>query len=1033
MTDPRNAQPGSSATSGRDAEAGGEPRVGAAPGKASVWPGRPDAASPAGWFPPPAGDAAPPVRSREPARSDGPAARGGPPPSGPQPGYVTEPRPPAMRRRPAELADRGWAARTPDMRWPGPRGQGPRHFPVVGPIEAVGSPRDTSPTATATATDGLGLAGGTAAGQGHPPAAARDAGPAVRGRPGGPGLNVPPGAVHGLLGQERQSGWQRAQRIWQDSGVEWEDAPAGWPAGPDRYDPATDPYAAAAYTSAPYPADSYPADSYPADPYPADPYPVDPDADGTSDDRDQPGPGKAGPYPPIRYAAAPVASAFARERPAAGRSTASPDDDWWYRHQGDDQDQAGPGDGLDDEAEHGRAAWPEGDDLAGAWPASDGLAAAVGPAEAGRGAVSLEMPGPDQAGPDQFGFDQAGPAGTGPDWGAPSARAHRAMGGRAAGAELTDPHPTRPDLRVIPVSASSLPGPGPWPVQSSAEDDARAADEDAAARTPLPRRRPGATWNEFPPADFNGLPWPEGPKAAPRPAAFTAERSGADSPPPAFSASPPFAARGFSGPRGLVGARSFAAPPLAAPVAAAPPLASGASRAAGAAYNTGSPLLDETDALFRAWQGSVREASGRRGPRAGGSAGRRGRGWQAVKIGVPAVVIVTVGAGALLMLTGRANEMLAERSGPGPTSSAAPGTSASLSPAGSVLGGYPGDHGPVAVAALWSASGLTVAVGNADGHPAVWRRAPDGAWSLVSAHVLGNLPGQLTSVAQGPLGWIAVGSVRRNGTVEPMAYQSADGVTWTPLPALTALAGNSAQFLGVAAGPGGYLVVGRQGTGGQASAAFWWSGDLRGWTNGGDSGNTGSIATAAVPLGNGFAAVGEEMSCHTIWVSPDGRQWTAHDLSKPAGAQSATLVSVTANAAGRIVAAGYATKNGTSLPIVVTSADGGAHHPQVVLSAPQGPASVTAVTATGDGFVAVGVAGPKSAPRAVTWTSKDGLTWSAAAPLTAAGSSEVTALTDTGAAAPASPGSPSGATSPSTVTGTAQHGASAALLAIPAP
>jgi hypothetical protein len=110
---------------------------------------------------------------------------------------------------------------------------------------------------------------------------------------------------------------------------------------------------------------------------------------------------------------------------------------------------------------------------------------------------------------------------------------------------------------------------------------------------------------------------------------------------------------------------------------------------------------------------------------------------------------------------------------------------------------------------------------------------------------------------------------------------------------------------------------------------------------------------------------------------------------------------------------------------VVTSADGGAHHTQVVLSAPQGPAEVTAVTATGAGFVAVGLAGPRSAPRAVTWTSKDGITWSAATPLTAAGRSEVTALTDTSAAA--------SGTSPSAVTGSAQHGASPALLTIPAP
>jgi hypothetical protein len=80
------------------------------------------------------------------------------------------------------------------------------------------------------------------------------------------------------------------------------------------------------------------------------------------------------------------------------------------------------------------------------------------------------------------------------------------------------------------------------------------------------------------------------------------------------------------------------------------------------------------------------------------------------------------------------------------------------------------------------------------------------------------------------------------------------------------------------------------------------------------------------------------------------------------------------------------------------------------------------VTATSDGFVAAGLAGPAGAQRAVTWTSPDGFTWSAAAPLTAAGTSEVTALTDTRTAGTAK-----------TLTGTVQRGASSALLTVPAP
>ncbi|HVT66129.1 MAG TPA: hypothetical protein VHF26_00160, partial [Trebonia sp.] len=404
-----------------------------------------------------------------------------------------------------------------------------------------------------------------------------------------------------------------------------------------------------------------------------------------------------------------------------------------------------------------------------------------------------------------------------------------------------------------------------------------------------------------------------------------------------------------------------------------------------------------------------------------GGAGRRA--WQVARIGVPAAVIVTVGAGALMMLTGRANDMLAERSTTSPAGTVSPGTvspsTGSLTSMG--LPGYPGEHGTAGVAGMWSAGGATVAVGYADGHPAVWRHAGDGTWSLVSAAALGGLPGHLTSVAEGPSGWIAVGSASNGGTGGPEVFSSADGVTWQPVGVLTGLAGSDARFLGVAAGPGGYLVVGQQGTGAQAFAQLWWSADLQSWTAEGNPGYPGSLAAAAVATGNGFVAVGSQASSQTVWVSADGQHWTVRDIARPSGAQTATLRSVAA-ASGRFVAAGYATGSSGARPIVVTSADGGAHITQVVLGAGGVPATVTAVTATSNGFVAVGQAGPAGAQHAVTWTSADGVTWSPATPLTSAGASVITALANTGTASTGT-----------AVSATAQRGAIPAILAIPAP
>jgi hypothetical protein len=389
------------------------------------------------------------------------------------------------------------------------------------------------------------------------------------------------------------------------------------------------------------------------------------------------------------------------------------------------------------------------------------------------------------------------------------------------------------------------------------------------------------------------------------------------------------------------------------------------------------------------------------------------------RIGVPAAVIVTVGAGALLMLTGRANDMLAQRASTGPLSSAAPSVSASLGSAGlgagATLTGYQGEHGAVAVAALSSAGDTLLAVGYANGHPAVWRHAAGGAWSLVSSTMFGGLTGHFTSVAHGPAGWVAVGSATEGGAAGPVAFSSPDGVTWSPLLALTALARTDAQFLGVAYGPGGYVVVGRQGTGAKAYASFWWSANLTEWAGGASSASTGTVAAAAVAVGNGFVAVGAAANCHAIWTSADGRQWTEHDLAVPSGATTATLQSVATGAGGRFVAAGFAAAGAVNVPLVVTSTGAGAPLTQVVLGANGATATVTGVTATTGGFVAVGLAGPAGERHAVEWTSRDGLAWSAAAPLASAGTSAITALTTSGAVA----------------AGTAQRSAGPTVLTIP--
>src|SRR5207244_11202141 len=86
-----------------------------------------------------------------------------------------------------------------------------------------------------------------------------------------------------------------------------------------------------------------------------------------------------------------------------------------------------------------------------------------------------------------------------------------------------------------------------------------------------------------------------------------------------------------------------------------------------------------------------------------------------------------------------------------------------------------------AVNSIAVAGNEQVAVGSADGYPAVWRRVSDGPWTLVSS--LGQVSASndlagLSAVTHGPNGWLAVGP-------GPLVLTSADGTKWQPAEAIT--------------------------------------------------------------------------------------------------------------------------------------------------------------------------------------------------------------------------------------------------------
>jgi hypothetical protein len=284
------------------------------------------------------------------------------------------------------------------------------------------------------------------------------------------------------------------------------------------------------------------------------------------------------------------------------------------------------------------------------------------------------------------------------------------------------------------------------------------------------------------------------------------------------------------------------------------------------------------------------------------------------------------------------------------------------------------------------AGGVQIAVGSANGYPAVWRRAADGTWTLVSSLALVATDPHLralTSVTHGPAGWLAVGAPG------PVVLTSADGAIW-------GLAGGNitqdlagAAAVAATAGPAGYVIVGKLvAAGGSCVADVWWSANLTRWTRAHDvnlaTGSSQVLSVAATP--HGFVSVGSHNGQPAAWITTDGRSWKTIVMPPPNGSPAAALQQV-AVSRNRVVALGQATTGtgpaigsatGTqpgAVPFAELSTDGGATWQQVPFSSPGPYTSFTALTAGPAGFTAAGLFGPPGQPDVAVWTSADGASW----------------------------------------------------------
>ena len=318
----------------------------------------------------------------------------------------------------------------------------------------------------------------------------------------------------------------------------------------------------------------------------------------------------------------------------------------------------------------------------------------------------------------------------------------------------------------------------------------------------------------------------------------------------------------------------------------------------------------------------------------------------------------------------------------------------------------------VAVHSTAVAGDVQIAVGSANGYPAVWRRTSGGAWTLVSSLALtqplgGGSPGlrALTSVTHGPTGWLAV------GTPGPIVLTSADGTAWG------VAGGNITQDLtGVSAvaatsGPAGYIIVGKLvAPGGGCVADVWWSPNLTSWTRAHDvNDTTGSSQVLAVAAGaHGFVSVGSHDGKPAVWTTANGTSWETIVLPVPGGAATAVLQLVAING-NRVVALGQAmpvagTGAGAgvgAVPFAELSVHGGASWQQVPFSSPGTDTTFTALTAAGSaGFTAAGMFGQPGQQDVALWTSATGVSWkpSESSSLNGSGGWQIDALAPAGTA-----------------------------------
>jgi hypothetical protein len=182
------------------------------------------------------------------------------------------------------------------------------------------------------------------------------------------------------------------------------------------------------------------------------------------------------------------------------------------------------------------------------------------------------------------------------------------------------------------------------------------------------------------------------------------------------------------------------------------------------------------------------------------------------------------------------------------------------------------------------------------------------------------------------VGWGGTGRAEHASYRDAAVWTSPDGITWSRVPQDEAVFGGerNQQMTSVAIGGPGLVAVGREGLRGETNAAVWTSSDGITWSRvphdeavfGGEGWQAMTSVTAGGP---GLVAVGSDQGFDgAVWTSPDGVTWSRvpHDEAVFGGEGNQEMSGVTAGGPG-LVAVGWDMPLGGNRDAAVwTSPDG---------------------------------------------------------------------------------------------------------------